>query len=279
MLTTFTPSVTWETAIAGWERASRARGHSPATIRTRREWLNVIAAQAGDRAPATITTNDLLQIMGARDTATPATLHGIRDAARSFTHWAQLAGIRVDDPGGLLPPVRLPRRRPRPCPDHVIRQALTDAPPRIALAIRLAAEAGTRRAEAAALTASQLDADAETLRIIGKGGHARDVPVSTELAAAIELAADPRTGTVFPSRKGGTIVPNTLGHQVSKSLGGIWTMHTLRHRYATALLAAGADIITVRDLLGHASVATTQTYAAAPGPAARQAAHAIRLSA
>lgn len=278
MLTTFTPSVTWKTAIAGWERASRARGHSPATIRTRREWLNVIANEAGDRAPATITTNDLLQIMGARNIATPATLHGIRDAARSFTQWTQLAGIRIDDPGGLLPPVRLPRRRPRPCPDHVIRQALTDAPPRIALAIRLAAEAGTRRAEAAALNASQVNA--ETLRIIGKGGHARDVPVSAELAAAIELAADPRTGHVFPSRKGGdTIVPNTLGHQVSTALGGIWTMHTLRHRYATALLAAGADIITVRDLLGHASVATTQTYAAAPGPAARQAAHAIRLTA
>jgi integrase len=102
------------------------------------------------------------------------------------------------------------------------------------------------------------DTDGRVLRIIGKGGKVRVVPLTTELASALTGAH----GYVFPGKVGGHISPGRVGEILKAHLGEHWTGHTLRHRFATRAYAHTANMLAVRDLLGHSSVATTQRYTA-----------------
>lgn len=136
----------------------------------------------------------------------------------------------------------------------------------------LAAEAGCRRAEIAAARREDLEIGVKgaCLRIVGKGSHARMVPISDSLA---RLIADRPAGWLFPSTVAGQhLAPAYVGQLMSALLPGDWTAHTLRHRFATAAYAVDHDLRAVQELLGHASVATTQVYTAVPDGAKRRAA-------
>lgn len=108
-----------------------------------------------------------------------------------------------------------------------------------------------------------------TLTVHGKGGKTRDVPLSDDLAKLVQVQAD--GDWLLPGRIDGHMSGQHLGKLVAKALPGVWTMHTLRHRFGT-LAADGGDLIAVQRLLGHASVATTQRYVARPDDALRRAA-------
>ena len=150
------------------------------------------------------------------------------------------------------------------------RGALAQADPRAALAIRLAAQCGLRRGEIARARVEDLEQDLVgwSLRVKGKGGHVRLVPVEDGLAALIRERG---AGWLFPSNHGGHLTPHHLGKIVSANLPGELTTHTLRHRCATVAYASTRDLRAVQELLGHAKPETTAIYTAVPDEAVRAA--------
>jgi integrase len=139
---------------------------------------------------------------------------------------------------------------------------------RVALMLALACQAGLRRAEIAALHHDDLTwtAGGPALRITGKGARVRMVPISTALAG--QLTGD---GWVFPNRNGSHLSVSRVGELCSQALGDGWSLHSLRHRFATRAYAGSRDLRAVQTLLGHVSVATTQRYTAIDDDAVRAA--------
>jgi len=149
--------------------------------------------------------------------------------------------------------------------------------------------AGLRISEALGLDVDDLDVDEGSARVLGKGGRERVVPVGDvaiawvgrylEAARPALLAADrtPRTrgGPVFLSGRGRRLGRNAAWATVKRAaaaagLAGRVSPHTLRHSYATHLLEGGADLRVVQELLGHASISTTQIYTHLTGERIRE---------
>ncbi len=200
----------------------------------------------------------------------PNTRKAYRSSLRAFWSWLMATGRAKDSPAHQLPPVRIPRPKPRPAPEDAYRAALRVNDERARLAIMLAGMCGLRRGEIAKVRREDLEQDliAWSLRVVGKGGHVRLVPLPDELAAEIRRR-DP--GWLFPSTQGGHLTPHHLGKIISRNLPGELTTHTLRHRCATVAYAGSRDIRAVQELLGHAKPETTAAYTAVPDRSVRRA--------
>lgn len=145
---------------------------------------------------------------------------------------------------------------------------------RDAAAIALMYGAGLRISEA--LGVARRDApvgDRDRLQVIGKGGKPRVAPVIAPVRAAIEAYLDlcpyplAPEGPLFVGARGGALSPRIIQLAVERLRGALGlpdtaTPHALRHSFATHLLASGGDLRSIQELLGHASLSTTQIYAA-----------------
>ena len=151
--------------------------------------------------------------------------------------------------------------------DDVLHLAIAVSDPTTSFLLRLLATTGLRRAEAANLHRDDLDGD--LLRVRGKGGRVRVIPVPDDVAVRIRQAR----GYVFPTRTGRPQTPKWVWERVKRATGGR-TPHSLRHRYATLAYAQSHDLRAVQRLLGHASIATTQLYVGSGLDEARAAASA-----
>lgn len=196
---------------------------------------------------------------------------------KSFYKWAHRKGLTDTDPTVDLLPVRAQIGHPRPAPEDVVQHGLQTTDQRTRLMIALAAYAGLRCCEIALIQNS--DAIRTThgweLRVHGKGDKTRIIPIPDELGRRIGRA----DGYLFPGDKHGHLSAHYVSKLVSRELPDGWTAHTLRHRFASAAYLADRDIRAVQELLGHASVATTQIYTAIPRDGMRRAAdHAYRLA-
>ena len=131
---------------------------------------------------------------------------------------------------------------------------------------------GLRISEALSLTFADAPLG-ETLRILGKGGKTRLAPVLPAVRAAVDayVALQPfpleSTDALFRARRGGPLSPRHVQATVQRLRGRLGlpvttTPHALRHSFATHLLGAGADLRSIQELLGHASLSTTQKYTA-----------------
>ncbi|WP_428686514.1 tyrosine recombinase XerC [Roseibium sp.] len=131
---------------------------------------------------------------------------------------------------------------------------------------------GLRISEALSLTGSMAPKDgAKTLRIVGKGRKERIVPILPAVCEAVELylklcpyAINPE-GPLFLGVRGGPLNPRMIQLAMARLRGALGlpdtaTPHALRHSFATHLLAGGGDLRTIQELLGHASLASTQIY-------------------
>lgn len=147
------------------------------------------------------------------------------------------------------------------------------AEPRVMIMLRLAAEAGLRRAEVARVhTRDLLDGiDGYQLVVHGKGGKDRIIPITDELAELIAagpaghspaLAAYGRDNWLFPGDDGGHLSPRWVGKLCAAAMPDGWTMHTLRHRFATLAFRGSQNIRAVQILLGHSNVGVTERYTA-----------------
>ena len=244
---------TWLDGFVDWLRAG---GVSDATVKLRITYVRAMLVELGD--PPSITAAGLASWL-ARPGWKPNTRRVAQVSARTFFHWALDAGLIEADPSRSLRSVTVPRGLPRPAPEDAIEAALAEADETLRLAILLAAFAGLRRAEIARLHADDIAAD--SILVTGKGGHKRRVPIAGRLVAPL-AAVRLRGGWAFPSprRLGQPVRPDTIGEMLSKVLPEGFSGHTLRHRFGTQVYRGSHDIRATQQLLGHASIATTQLY-------------------
>ena len=264
------PPVKWRPLVEMFVTEQNAAKRRPGTTRLRVMCLNTFARAHPGSDPLTVTRNDLVQYLN-RSEWTPQTAHSVRSTFRVFFRLLCDLGHRRDDPARTLPAIKIPRAVPRPCPDHIVQQAYPSvADQRVRLAIRIAVEAGLRRGEVAQVHTRDLieGAAGAQLLVHGKGGKKRVVPISDSLAQAIRRGpaghtpGAPADGWLFPARDNGPVTAQYVGQLVADALPDNWTMHTLRHRFATRAYRGTRNLRAVQVLLGHESIATTERYCA-----------------
>ena len=249
----------WE--LAKWESYLLAAGRPASTVTLRRYHLERILL-AFPKGPGTVDLDGLVQWLAEQDWS-PNTRRAYRASLRGYYSWAMATGRVTESPAHLLPPIKVPRAKPRPAPEEAVSAALESASDPIRIAIRLAAQCGLRRGEIARVQIEDVERDmlGWSLRVIGKGGHVRLVPLPDELAATIRSYP---AGWLFPSPRGGHMTPHHLGKRISRELPEGYTTHTLRHRCGTTAYGATKDLRAVQELLGHAKPETTAIYTAVP---------------
>lgn len=276
----------WTQSIAEWLAHCRAGGIAESSLQLRGQQLRVLARVAAD--PWRVTTGQLEAWLASRPLR-PETRKSIRAGLRSFYRWAVAAGHVATSPADGLLSVRVPQTLPRPVTDEALAAALAACDDKRRLAVYLGAYAGLRRAEIAAVHPRDIVDGA--LRVRGKGGRDRIVPLHPILAGAIGdeltrrrggdvgtgfdymrpwISAD---GWLFPSRddSGAPVPPDTIYQWLREVLPEGWSGHKLRHRFASRAYAVQRDLLAVQRLLGHSKPETTARYAAVPDDSLRSA--------
>jgi integrase/recombinase XerD len=242
----------------------------------RRE-LSALDARPGDVA-------DFLAELAAGDADRPpastATIHRKTACLRSFYRHVRREGLLESDPTATLTPPRRSRKLP-----HVLTRGEIDrllSQPRgmepAALRDRALLEVmyacGLRASEAIGLELTDVDLEDRVLRARGKGSKERVVPIGQPAVQALRaylergrpgLVKAAREDHVFVNFRGGALTRQGLykivrRHAVTAGLADRMSPHTLRHTFATHLLAGGCDLRSVQEMLGHADVSTTQLY-------------------
>ncbi|MDP3466512.1 MAG: tyrosine-type recombinase/integrase [Sulfuricurvum sp.] len=181
-------------------------------------------------------------------------------AIRSFVKYLNTQGRSVELRGDES--VKIPKTLPKPIShDHII-SALEHADSLSALVITLLYSMGLRISELSNLKVC--DITQEWCRVLGKGKKERDIPMLPDVYVSFKAfqAASPTKEYVFEAF-GKKLSENSLRYILIKAFAGVGlrvTPHQVRHAYATELLNNGARIADVSELLGHASMATTQIY-------------------
>lgn len=199
-------------------------------------------------------------------------------AWRSFGRFLVRRGVLASDPARGLPFPRRSRRLPRTLPRLDLNAALDSlssaADPQAArdrALLECLYSSGLRLAEITGLDRGDLDRGARLVRVRGKGRRERVVPIGERALAAIDAywartgaTLAPRDAAVFTGRSGrlsGRTVQRVVARRLAQVAGGLGvTPHALRHSFATHLLDAGADLRAIQELLGHASLSSTQVY-------------------
>lgn len=253
----------WEGHTADWTLWLRALGRASTTIATRVEHIRWLARDTTTDDPWELTTGDLVAWLGSHDWARE-TRRGVRASLRGFWRWGILDGRAVEDPTAVLPAPRPVPPSPHPTPERAYEAALLHAPPAARLMLRLAAEAGLRRAEVAQVHARDVaeTTGGWTLTVHGKGGRERPVPIPPGLAWDVRTKC--QGGFAFPGQHQGHVSPRWVGTRISRLLPDGLTMHGLRHRFASEAYRLSSDLLGVQKLLGHASPTTTQVYVLIP---------------
>jgi site-specific recombinase XerD len=196
---------------------------------------------------------------------------------RALYRFLKITGVLENDPAAAIPGPSIAKRRPSPLKvDEVVRLLRTSLagrsePARLrdAAIMELFYASGMRRAELAGVRLADVDLAERTIRVVGKGNKERMVVINRTAAAAIEAyvrvrprSADP---ALFLGRGGKGLTPKHVWRifRTIYRVSGIAkraSPHTLRHSFATHLVENGVDLETVRELLGHESLATTGVY-------------------
>jgi integrase len=251
---------TWQRCIDDYLLTLAAAGQRQATIRLRKGML-CIAARGLGCPPAEVTAENLVNWFARQQHLSPEARHSYRCALRGFFTWMYETDRTPVCIADALPKVRVPKAAPRPTPDRAWEDALARADQRLELMLRLACEAGLRRAEIAQVHSNDLIDISGNRRLLvrGKGGNERMVPVSDYVAALLRENGD---GWAFRSPGRDHLTPAHVGKLIAAALPDKWTAHTLRHRYATRVYRGSRNIRAVQQLLGHTSVVATERYVA-----------------
>ena len=250
--------------------------HAPASIRRRRNNARRFArwCAANDTTFLVCTTEHIEQWLDCCDVSPQSRSHYGGDM-RSLFGWLQATRNRDDNPAADLATVQRPRYMPRPIPDADLAHAITQADDQMRVILHLAAYAGLRAGEIAQLDATDIDQANRLVHVRqGKGRKDRLVPLHPALAN--ELRANPTVPRRGPVVHYGphAYTPNSISKKVSAYMAGLGiaaSCHSLRHWFASKAYQGSHDIRAVQELLGHASVATTQLYAAFDPASARAA--------
>jgi len=216
----------------------------------------------------------------AGEPASAATVHRKAACLRSFYRHLRREGVRDSDPTAALTAPRRGRRLPQVLTrgevTSLLAQPRGDEPAtlRDRALLELMYACGLRASEAIGLELADLDLDEQVLRARGKGSKERLVPLGRAASGAARayldrgrsrLVRDPDERHLFVNFRGGQLTRQGLykivqRHARGAGLADRMSPHTLRHTFATHLLAGGCDLRSVQEMLGHADVATTQLY-------------------
>jgi integrase/recombinase XerC len=237
------------------------RSVSAVDLATLRGWLGILRSRGASRATM------------ARRAA----------SLRTFCSWAHTAGLLEDDPGQLLASPKTRRTLPAVLRADEAEQMMAVAADEVApepvilrdrLVVELLYASGIRVSELVGLDIDDLDRRRRVLKVLGKGAKERTVPYGLPADEALEAwlergrpaLATPRSGAALMLGVRGARIDQrtvrTIVHQRAAAVPGAPDLgpHGLRHSAATHLLEGGADLRAVQELLGHASLATTQVY-------------------
>jgi len=265
------------------------RGRSATTIEAYRrdlrrylEWLGEVGL-----TPDTVGADDLARYVGVlreRGLA-PATVARATVVARSLQRFLVAEGRREDDPASRVEPPSVPAGLPKALSVEQVERLLSavvdDGPVglRDRALLELLYGTGVRISEAVGLSLADVDLEGRLARVFGKGAKERIVPLGRHAARALErwlddgrpALAPPRwrrrddEAALFLNQRGGRLTRQggwlvLSGHARRAGLGDVVSPHVLRHSCATHMLDGGADIRAVQEMLGHASISTTQRY-------------------
>jgi integrase/recombinase XerD len=215
-----------------------------------------------------------------RPPVAPATLQRKTACLRSFYRHLRRTGTLAEDPTAQLRAPRQSRRLPHVLTRDEVAKLLgqptgTEPPAlRDRALLEVMYACGLRASEAIALEAGHIDLEAGVLRARGKGNKERLVPIGSAAARALtvyfqrgrpRLVGDRWESKLFVNRRGTGLTRQGLykivqRHAASAGLADKMSPHTLRHTFATHLLAGGCDLRSLQEMLGHADIATTQLY-------------------
>jgi site-specific recombinase XerD len=238
------------------------------------------------RHPDLVASYRDVECWAAAKALTPGSTRNLLVNLRALYRWAMREGLATADPTALADRPSVPTRLPRPAPERDIGRLFVTGDIQLRAAIALMACAGLRCVECSRLDWSDVDIPAGTVIVNGKGRRERLIDLSPDVVRALaqlRLASRRTVGAVFVGPTGARLTAARVSQRVSRgfaALGSTTRAHQLRHRCATqALRQPGVDLLAVRDLLGHASVATTQIYTAVMPGRTAAASKALRLPA
>lgn len=270
---------TWASLLPLYAEYLESAGRPRTTVNLRCGQIRRLASTL-DVNPLEVTTELLVRFMR-NDRWADNTRATWRASLSGFFRWAHGMGHLPANPALMLATVRVPHGQPKPASDAAVADALKFATPRVQLMVALGTRAGLRCMEIATLRREHITVEKTTdkkgktrklyaLRIKGKGGKTRTIPVAKDLGK--QLLAHP-PGPIFPGRVNGMISPAYVSKLLSAVLPAGVTGHKLRHRFATrAYRNSGHNLRAVQQLLGHSSIATTQVYTEIDSHELRQAA-------
>ena len=248
-------------------------------------FIDSLGIQAPDGVDAQHVTGFLVAIRSGDDGASPLTAASAARtvvAVRGFHRFLQLEGGSRTDPAREVRPPSAPQRLPKAISVHDVEQLLdaasfsgTPGSVRDRALLELLYGSGARISEAVGLDVDDLDVESGLLRLRGKGSKERIVPIGSYAIEALRgYLVRVRPDLVRRGRGTPAVFLNTRGGRLSRQ--SAWTVlqaaaeraglaahvspHTMRHSFATHLIEGGADVRVVQELLGHASVTTTQIY-------------------
>ena len=258
-----------------------AAGRSPRTVDAYRRDLAALAAFRGGAA-GDATVEDLERWVAEMRAAglAPSTIARRASAARSYFRHLGLIGVRSDNPASALVLPKRGRRLPRalsPGETERLIDAATGTTPRTLrnrALVELLYGAGLRVSEAVGLEKGAVDIEERIVRVVGKGGKERLVPLGRPAAEAVrrylalgrphldrryryELFLNARGGPL--TRAGAFLILRRLAERAGLEPARVHP-HLLRHSFATHLLEGGADLRSVQEMLGHADLGTTERY-------------------
>lgn len=261
----------------------RAGGASPSTVRAYRSDLSQyqrwVSAAGSDLEQVDVKLiRRYAAYLGTLRYA-PATAARKLSAVRSAHAWLLSRGITQLDPAAVVPGPKRVQKLPATLSlaetDRLLDPELGDDPRALRdyALLELLYSCGVRAGEACTVGVADVDLDQRTIKVEGKGRKQRVLPMGTEAVAAVrrylaigrpKLVRGTGSAALFLSVRGRPLGPSDVRRALSRRLAktGIAhrSPHALRHTYATHLLEGGADLRSIQELLGHASVSTTQIY-------------------
>jgi site-specific recombinase XerD len=282
VLTKNTPTpeqASWGRALAGFDDWQRVRGMAEKTRRAYR----VDLAQLGDWAaarglePERLSHRDLRRfaaVLGERGAAKSTVARKLAAIRTFYRHLLERGAVEAN-PADLVSSPKRDAYLPQVLKPAEVAALLERIPAATPLDLRdramfeLAYAAGLRAEELVTLDTADADADAEEVRVEGKGGRTRVVPAGEHawrtldryLARGRPALDRGECAALFLSKNGRRLSTSDVRRRLRRQAvrAGV-SPHTLRHSFATHLLEGGADLRSIQELLGHASIGTTQTY-------------------
>ena len=274
--------MTWAESLSAYDRDLSGRGAAERTRRAYAVDLGQFVEWVGERGPGDLRHRDVRRYAAGLSSggAAPATVARKLAAIRGLFDFLVRTERVGQNPADLVSSPKREEKLPQVLSTEQIRSLLEGIPARTALELRdramleLAYSCGLRCEEIVNLDLGALDFETEQLRVLGKGSKERLLPVGEPAQRALQryiergrhaLAADPREQALFLSKSGRRLsnsdVTRRLGLWVREAaLAAGVSPHSLRHSFATHLLEGGADLRVIQELLGHASISTTQVY-------------------